>query len=188
MRCSIILQLFAMVCLALTLTASHLSAKSPPQAGDSVEDVLTFNFPIPTVEEHRVHLNLADGRETVSLKDMGKAYLLVEIVGVYCPVCHNQAPQVLRLYQRVQRDPGLADKLGMVAIAAGATPMEVEHLHRTWRFPFPILQDGDYALHKLVGEPDTPFAFIVDRDGVVLYARVGRIDPDNLFNQLTKLP
>ena len=177
-----------LVWLSLALLAGQVFAAGPLVVGERHPEILAFVFPAPEVPDHRVYLGLGEDQGSLALADMERDFLLVEIVGVYCPVCHNQAPDILRLYQRVQRDAGLAGKVGMVAVAVGATAMEIEHLHRTWRFPFPILQDGDYVLHKLIGEPDTPYSFLLDRDGSVLYTHLGRADTESLFNQLKQLP
>ncbi|WP_051822547.1 peroxiredoxin family protein [Desulfonatronum thiodismutans] len=179
---------FVLVWLSLALVVGQASAMGPLGVGERHPEILAFAFPTPEVPAHRAYLSLGEGKGSVALADMDKDFFLIEIVGVYCPVCHNQAPDMLRLYQRIQRDADLAGKVAMVAVAAGATPMEIEHLHRTWRFPFPILQDGDYALHKMIGEPDTPYTLLVDRDGSILFAHLGRTDIDNLFNRLKQLP
>ena len=177
-----------LVWLSLTLLVGQATATGPLGVGERHPEILAFAFPAPEVSDHRAYLRLEEGQGSVALADIEKNFFLIEIVGVYCPVCHTQAPDMVRLYQRIRRDAGLADKVAMVAVAVGATPMEVAHLHRTWRFPFPILQDGDYALHKLIGEPDTPYTFILDRDGAVLYTHLGRTDIDSLFNRLKQLP
>lgn len=177
-----------LVWLSLALLAGQVFAAGPLVVGERHPEILAFSFLAPQVSDHRNYLGLGEDQASVALVDMDKDYFLIEIVGVYCPVCHNQAPETLRLYQRVQRDAGLAAKVGMIAVAAGATPMEVEHLYRTWRFPFPILQDADYALHKLIGEPDTPYTLILDRDGSVLYAHLGRTDTDSIFSKFNQLP
>ncbi|TVQ97474.1 MAG: TlpA family protein disulfide reductase [Desulfovibrionales bacterium] len=174
--------------LALILLAVSTSADTPPIVGERQPEILAFVFPAPTITEHRTYLGLEENQERIALHELEKDYYVLEIVGVYCPVCHNQAPDMLRLFQRIRRDAVLSDKIGMFAVAAGATLMEVEHLHRTWRFPFPILQDADYELHKVIGEPDTPFTMVVSRDGSILYAHLGRIDPEHLFAQLKQLP
>ncbi|PTN37016.1 TlpA disulfide reductase family protein [Desulfonatronum sp. SC1] len=177
-----------LVWLSLALLAGQVSAAGPLGVGERHPEILAFVFPAPEVPDHRVYLELGEDQASVALADMEKDFFLIEIVGVYCPVCHNQAPDILRLYQRIQRDAELAGKLAMVAVAAGATPMEIEHLHRTWRFPFPIFQDGDYILHKLIGEPDTPYTLLLDREGSILYTHLGRSDTSSLYNTLKQLP
>lgn len=185
---SIILKSLVFGCLLAILPATGIWAKQLPKVGDRVESALTFRFPAPKSDEHTSYLKLPGNQEDVALQELDAAYFLIEIVGVYCPVCHTQAPDMVRLFQRIQRDADLSEKTVLIGVAAGGTPMEVEHLHRTWRFPFPILEDGDYSLHKLLGEPDTPFTFLVNREGEVLYAHLGRIDVNNVFNQLKMLP
>ncbi len=188
MRNNMIFKSLGIGCLFFILTVTQTIAKKLPDVGETVEAAVTFTFPAPGVDEHRTYLNLAVDQDGIALQNLDKTYILIEIVGAYCPICHTQAPDMVRLFHRIQRDAVLSEKVGMVAVAAGGTPMEVEHLNRSWRFPFPILRDGDYSLHKLLGEPDTPFTFLVDREGYVHYAHLGRIDPNTLFDQIKKLP
>lgn len=165
----------------------HAFAKGLPQVGDQLGELAVFPMIAPDDEQGRTYLGLPPGQGDFRLDGLARPYVLLEIVGVYCPVCHAQAPDVVRLHQRIQRDAKLSGLLTMLAVAAGATPMEVEHLQKNWRFPFPIVRDEDYLLHKLLGEPDTPFTLVIDRQGNVLYAHLGRSDPAELFNQLKKV-
>lgn len=171
----------------LLLSASPLIARELPAAGDQIEDVLGFALPAPADPKLRTYLQIGPEDQEFALGDLSAPYRLVEIVGVYCPVCHTQAPDMLRLFQRIQRDPELSAQLAVVFVAAGATPMEAEHLQGAWRFPFPIVQDESYVLHKMLGEPETPFTFLVNQEGAVLYAHLGKVDVDGVFRMLREL-
>lgn len=177
---------FTIGCLLLLL-ASPLSAGELPTVGDRLEDVLTFSLPAPNDSNLRDYLQLHSEDKEFALGDLQAPYRLVEIVGVYCPVCHTQAPDLLRLFQRIQRDPELSARLAVVFVAAGATSMEVDHLQGAWRFPFPIVRDESYELHKMLGEPDTPFTFLVNAEGSVLYTHLGKVDVDEVFRMLREL-
>lgn len=160
------------------------AAKDLPGSGEQMPEVLDFAFPVPEQIQGGFGVRIPADQKTFTLPDLDGEYFLLEVVGVYCPVCHTQAPDMVRLHQRIQRDAKLASKVVVLAVAAGATPMEVEHLQKNWRFPFPILQDEDYTLHKLLGEPDTPFTVLIDRNGTIHYAHLGRIDVTDLFTQM----
>lgn len=161
-----------------------VAAKDFPEPGDQMPEVLNFAFPVPEQSQGGFGVRIPAGQKTFTLPDLDREYFLLEVVGVYCPVCHTQAPDMVRLHQRIQRDAKLSSKVVVLAVAAGATPMEVEHLQKNWRFPFPILQDGDYSLHKLLGEPDTPFTVLIDQNGTIHYAQLGRIDVADFFTQM----
>ena len=76
----------------------------------------------------------------------------------------------------------------MLAIAAGGTTNEIEHLRKTGSYEFPVVNDEPYTVHKLMGEPRTPFTLLVDREGKVLFAHLGIIeDVDNFYQQIMEL-
>ena len=114
--------------------------------------------------------------------------LLVEIVGVYCPLCHKQAPGFNRLFQRIQRDGRLSSKVKMLAIAAGGSPSELSYLRQEFSIPFPIIRDSQYEIHKQLGEPRTPFTLLIDRNRKILFTHLGVIeDMDSFFNKIAAL-
>lgn len=156
---------------ACILLAFPAFAKSPVQQGDNLAGV---ELPAPCTDQARLFLGVEE-KEPFTMDQLERPFALIKIVGVYCPICHQQAPEINRLYNRIQEDENLADKICMFAISPGATPAEVEHLQSSWRPPYPILADQDYLFHKAVGEPDTPFTIIVDNNGDVHYAELGRI-------------
>ena len=55
-----------------------------------------------------------------TLSDVDADLILLEIIGIYCPQCHQQRPHINRLYHRVQKTPDLAKKIKFLGIAAGA--------------------------------------------------------------------
>jgi peroxiredoxin len=116
-------------------------------------------------------------------KDVASQILLVEILGVYCPLCYQQAPLFNKLYGRIQKK-GLGDRVKMLGIAIGATSTEVEHLRRSGSYEYPIVRDETFAVHKLLGEPRTPFTMLVGKDGKVLYTHLGVIEDIDAFFQL----
>ncbi len=183
-RFLVVLALVGVFCFS---QARMAAAKDLPEPGAQRPEVLDFAFPVPEQIQDGFDVEIPAGRETFALRDLDREYFLLEVAGVYCPVCHAQAPDMVRLHQRIQRDAELSSKVVVLAVAAGATPMEVEHLQKNWRFPFPILQDGDYILHKLLGEPDTPFTVLIDQNGTIHYAHLGRIDVADIFTHMKQI-
>jgi hypothetical protein len=146
-----------------------------------VGDVLaSFELPSPTYEGDAAYLGLKG--PTFHLKDIDCQVLLVEVIGVYCPHCYNQAPLFNKLFARLNKK-GVSGKVKMLAIAAGGTDNEVEQLRRSGQYDFPVAKDEPYAVHKLLGEPRTPFTILVDREGRVLFAHKGVIEDVDAFYQ-----
>jgi len=140
----------------------------------------------PETEKERIYLGIEG--EQFSIDQLDTKILLIEIVGVYCPQCHIQAPRFNKLFYRIKKNKALNQKVKMLAIAAGANPMEVAYLKKESRTPFPVVEDPKFEIPKLLGEPRTPFTMLVAGDREVLYTHLGIIeDIDKFFRQIKKV-
>jgi peroxiredoxin len=154
---------------------------SVPQTGDLLPE---FELVTPAGKADQEYLGVSG--ETFHLRDIDARVILVEVIGVYCPYCYEQAPLFRNLYNRIQ-DGKLAGKVKMVGIAAGGTPMEADYLRQEGQYDYPLVQDPKYEVHKFLGEPRTPFTMIIDKEGKVLYAHAGIIkDIDTLYGSIDK--
>lgn len=163
---------------ALFLTSLLICATAlaqPPQVGDTLPD---FTMQPLAIETDAAVLGLAENRP-FSLADIKTPYVMVEILGVYCSICHQMAPSLTRLHKRLKKG-GLDDRITMLGIAAGGTPMEVEFV-RGNDYVFPVVHDTEFDIYAALSEPKTPFTMIVDRQGKILYAHLGIIPDFNEF-------
>ena len=64
----------------------------------------------------------------------------------------------------------------MLAIAAGGNTNEIKYLYEQIQYSFPVVPDEKFEVHKLLGEPRTPFTLLVDPEGKVLYTHMGVIE------------
>lgn len=129
------------------------------------------------------YLGVEAGRP-FQLSDAAAQLILVEIIGVYCPLCHQQRPHINRLYHRIQQDARLARKVKLIGIAVGATPMEAAYLVKEARIPYPVIADEAFDVHKRLGEPRTPFNILTTGDGEVLWSHLGIIEDMNALYTL----
>jgi peroxiredoxin len=141
----------------------------------------SFQLPAPVSEDDQKYLGISG--QTLHLKDVQCQLLLVEILGAYCPLCYQQAPLFSKLYARLAKR-NLGDRVKMLGIAIGATPMEVDQLRKNGSYQFPIVPDQSFAVHKLLGEPRTPFTMLIGKQGKVLYAHLGVIEDVDAFYQV----
>ncbi|EFI33717.1 redoxin domain protein [Desulfonatronospira thiodismutans ASO3-1] len=148
-------------------------SKASVQEGDSLEGV---TFPAPATQEAAEQLGL-EKMEPFSLDNLDREYVLFKVVDVYCPVCHEQAPEFNRLFNRIQDNTSLAESMYIFTLAPEASPGEVEHLYQAWETPYPILGDHEYILPGKIGSLDTPYTIMVNREGKVVYAH-GGVMPD----------
>ena len=162
-------RLAALLLLALLCPGPALAEL--PQVGDVLPG---FTMQPPPLARDAATLGIAVNAP-FTLADLPTPYALLEIIGVYCAVCHDQAPDLVRLWKRLKKTR-LDKRITVLGIAAGATPMEVEFV-RSEEYPFPVVPDTRFEIYAALNEPKTPFTLIVDRQGKVLYAHRGII-PD----------
>lgn len=87
--------------------------------------------------------------------------------------------------QRIQKDPRLGPRVKRLAIAAGGSATELGYGRQEFPIPFPIIRDTQYEIHKLLGEPRTPFTLLIDRKGKALFTHLGVIeDMESFFNKI----
>lgn len=139
-----------------------------------------LSFNAPATPENCAYLGVDTGK-SFELADVNADLIVLEIIGVYCPQCHQQRPNINRLYHRVQKDAALAGKVKFLGVAVGASAMEAAYLVRDTRIPYPIVIDESFAIHKQLGEPRTPFNLVSTREGAVLWTHLGIIDDMNAF-------
>jgi len=165
------------MCIAILVCSVDAWAADTPKPGDVLS---AFEMPAPAAESDAAYLGISPGKP-FSFKDVGAPYLLIEVIGVYCPICFKQAPLMDKLFKKIQADSTLAGKVRLLGLATGATPQELAYLAKQKLYAFPVVNDPDYSAHKVLGEPKTPFTMLLDKNGKVLLTHLGLIDDLNAF-------
>lgn len=146
-----------------------------------------FQLEAPASEQERRYLGIGPS-PSFSIGQVEGRLFMVEIVGVYCPQCHIQFPRFNNLYHRIMKDPELKGKVKVFAVAVGANPTEIAYLKKESHIPYPVLQDPAFKIHKLLGEPRTPFTMLVNKNREVLFAHLGTMeDMDALYLKIRSL-
>ena len=158
-------------------TSLGVCGDAPPQKGSQLP---VMHLDTPAIPRDRDYLGIPEQKQ-FELADVKADLIMLEVIGVYCPQCHKQRPHINRLFHRIQKDIGLADKIRFIGIAAGATPMEVAYLVKESNIPYPIVADEQFSVHQLLGNPRTPFNMVVTNQGRVLWAHLGVIEDMNAF-------
>jgi peroxiredoxin len=135
-----------------------------------------MNLPIPKNASEKSYLGLS-GDGLFKIPQIKSKVVIVEIFSMYCPYCQKDAPGVNELYNLIEGNPEIKNKIKLIGIGAGNSPYEVEVFKKTYAVPFPLLPDKDFTVHKAVGEVRTPFFIVVkiNEDGThqVVHSQLG---------------
>lgn len=161
----------------------------PPPVGGKLPD---FTLGVPKDAAEKTYLGLS-GSGAFKIPQIRAKTVVVEIFSMYCPYCQKDAPHVNSLYNRIENDPALKGKIKLLGIGAGNSEYEVGVFKNKYNVPFPLFPDGDFKIHKLLGEVRTPY-FIgvkINPDGShqVFYSRLGAIEgtEEKFLNEMIAL-
>jgi len=168
-------KIFITLCFTL-LISSFAAADGPPLTGGTFPDI---KLAAPADESEKKYLGLC-GEEHFTVPDINADVVIVEVFSMYCPHCQAAAPDVNKLYEAIQNDPKLKDRVKVVGIGAGNTAMEVDVFREKYKVPFPLFMDGNFEAHKVLGEVHTPYFIGIKKqeDGshTVFYSELGGFD------------
>jgi thiol-disulfide isomerase/thioredoxin len=185
--------LLAAVITALTvLPTPAQAANAAPAAGERLPD---FDLTWPASPDAAQYLGLPTepaGARRFAPGQIAGDLLLIEIFSMYCPHCQKEAPVVNRLFQRLQSDGALAGRIKVIGIGVGNSEFEVSHFRQSYAIPFPLFADGDFAIHRRLGEVRTPFFIGLHlrgaRAGRIFFTQLGPFpDPDTFLDEFRRL-
>jgi peroxiredoxin len=140
-----------------TMVLPAVAANKPPEKGETLP---AFNLPIPKNSIERSYLGIS-GDGFFKIPQIKTKVVIVEIYSMYCPYCQKDAPGINELYNLIEKNPDLKNKIKMIGIGAGNTSFEVETYKKTYQVPFPLFPDKDFSIHKACGEVRTPYFIVV---------------------------
>jgi len=168
--------------MAMALSA-HGASKSPPQEGDLFPDV---KLAMPDAAEQRNYLGLSQGK-SFAVTDIKATIVIIEILSMYCPHCQREAPLVNELYRVIEGNPAYRGTVKLIGIGAGNSAFETKVFREKYDVPFPVIPDGDFYLHRELGEARTPFFIgvrIEEGTARVFYAKLGGFEKPDEFLKL----
>jgi peroxiredoxin len=146
---------------------------SPPAVGGQLPDI---RLPVPASAEWKAYLGLS-GDGTFAITDIRAKVVVIEIFSMYCPHCQREAPTVNRFFRQIEASPKYRGRVKLIGIGVGNSDFEVAHFKKTYDIPFPLFSDGDYAIHRAIGEVRTPYFIGVtiggDGSHQIYYSQLG---------------
>jgi len=170
----------------LLLSIGLLSAGiAPPKEGGVLPEI---TLSVPEVQTHQNYLGITKNKKTFHIPEIKAEVVLIEIFSMYCPYCQKDAPVVNELYNKIEQDEKLKNKIKLIGIGAGNSPFEVDFFQKTYNVNFPLFPDGEFIIHKMLGEMRTPYFIGVkmNKDGThsIFYSKRGAIEDASKFLNL----
>jgi len=149
-----------------------------------------ISLPLPADPVQRHYLGVKQG-DTFAVGDLPAEIVIVQIFSMYCPICQREAPRVNQLYALIDQRGDLNRKLKIIGIGAGNSRYEVDFYRRNYTIAFPLFADGEFEIHKKIGEVHTPHFFILKHDSHgqvrVVYTHSGGFGtPETFLEEIVK--
>lgn len=172
-------------CLAVVLVGSGISmaAEKEPVVGYNAGNV---KFSTPLTAKGAAYLGL-DKARPFTLSEVKADYVLVESFSTTCPHCMAQAPVLNKLYEMVQNDPKLKNKLKFISAAQGNDPNAAKMWKTFHKVPFPVVPDKDSKLGDALNFHPFPVTSVMNKSGKIVWVHVGSFESaDEAFQKIKK--
>ena len=134
-----------------------------PVLGQTGEPAPDFSLSAPERDVHRQYLGLENGEPFV-LGQIKADIIIIEIFSMYCPICQGEAAKVNTLFSLIQALPSQGKRVRLVGIGVGNSAFEVDFFRKKYVIDFPLFSDGNFVIHKKIGEVRTPHFFGLKRN------------------------
>jgi peroxiredoxin len=152
----------------------------PPQVGHVFPD---FELKKSDNPSELKYLGLS-GSGSFKVQQIKAEVVIIEIFSMYCPYCQAEAPNVNKLYSLIESNSALKNKIKIIGIGINNSLFETDIFKKKYKIEFPLIPDGDFKLHKVIGEVRTPYFIVVklkDGKAEVIYSRLGALENNNIF-------
>ncbi|HOO57449.1 MAG TPA: hypothetical protein PLN69_11540 [bacterium] len=148
-----------------------------------------FMLKTPADNDESSYLGVSESDNYFDPSEIDAELVLIEVLSIYCMSCQQQAPVMNKVFRAINGDASLRKKVKIIGIGTGNSDNELGMFKTEKVVQFPLIQDVDFRLHELLGEPRTPFMIFAKPDGhgdmVVVDAHLGLIKkPDELLEMI----
>lgn len=157
----------SLFCLLVLAACSTSAAHSP-----------TVGAPAPALELPQL------GGGSVSLDALRGQVVVVNFWATWCPPCVEETPRLVGWHEQYA-DQGLA-VLGVDTLYQDSRD-EVEKFATEYKVSYPVLLDEEGDMSKRWEARQLPRSYVIDRDGVVRYVRIGELTDADFEAQVLPL-
>lgn len=163
------------------------AASQPPVVGGQLPEI---TFGAPQNSDLQSYLGIS-GKQTFAIPEIKGEVVLIEIFSMYWPFCQKEAPSINAMYRKIESDEKLKGKVKLIGIGVGNSAFEVGYFKKIYNIPFPLFPDGDFEIHKKLGEVRTPYFIGIrimgDGSYKIYYSKLGGgNNADELMKKLLK--
>jgi peroxiredoxin len=178
---------FVMLAMIMTFVQAVSAADRTPASGEPFPDI---TLAMPGKKVHKEYLGLK-GNDSFKVSQIKAELLIIEIFSMYCPYCQKEAPNVNELYRIISGREDIKDKVKIIGIGAGNTPLEVDVFIKKYAIEFPLFSDESFSVHTATGGVRTPYFFVIStrqgKSGEIVYSQVGTLhDPQQFLDLILK--
>jgi cytochrome c biogenesis protein CcmG, thiol:disulfide interchange protein DsbE len=128
-------------------------------------------------------LEALDGAQ-VSVSQYRGQVVLVNYWATWCPPCVRETPSLVRVYEQYKDQ-------GFVILGINTTYQDdhakVAQFAKDNEIRYPVLLETDPATTAAYGSRLLPTSYLIDRNGKIVYTRVGQVDEQNLSERVEAL-
>ena len=164
----------------LVAVATYAADVNPPQVGGVFPEIELLK---PADPVYLKYLGIS-GSGSFKIQQIKADVVIVEIFSMYCPHCQAEAPAINDLYQLIEENAALKGKIKMIGIGTGNSIYETDIFKKKYSVKFPLVPDGDFKIHKIMGEVRTPYFIVVKLKGKradVIYSKAGALGDNKSF-------
>ena len=148
------------------------------------ERLLEISLETPESQLLQEYLGVA-AKPLFMIDDLDADVVVVEVFSMYCPYCQREAPVINQFYDLLVKRKTSEAKIKLFGIGAGNSQFEVDYFRKTYDISFPLFADGDFVVHKAIGEVRTPYFIVLarkaDKSWTVVLSRPGGIESPEVF-------
>lgn len=140
-----------------------VSPKGHPPLLRSGDLLPHLSFPNLLRAEEKEYLGVGE-KGSFSLTDIEARVLVISFLNTNCVYCIKSIPVFKEIFQEIDQDQNLRNRIKIFGIGAGDTSAEVAAFKEKHAIPYPIIADTEFKAHRAVNEPTVPFVVVTKRN------------------------